>query len=125
MRSQMTSFACQAKDHRLYSKNEEPQKNFEQERCGQRYDMKYIKITLAAVQRIDGVGIKWEHSNSQEHTEKHKLLWTGDDGWSREKWKDSRSIKEANTIQWTTGVSGVKMAMERRGSRRSPDCRLQ
>lgn len=58
MRSQMTSFACQAKDHRLYSENEEPQKNFEQERCGQRYDMKYIKITLAAVQRIDGVGIK-------------------------------------------------------------------
>lgn len=48
----MTSFACQAKDHRLYSENEEPQKDFEQERYGQRY-MKDIKITLAAMQRID------------------------------------------------------------------------
>lgn len=49
MRLHMTSLSCQAKDHRLYSENEEPQKDFEQERCDQRYNMKDIKITLAAV----------------------------------------------------------------------------
>ena len=52
MRLQMGGFACQAKDHRLYSENEEPQKDFKQERCNKRYNTKNMKITLAAVERI-------------------------------------------------------------------------
>lgn len=64
----MSGFACQAKDHRLYSKNEKPQKDFKKERCDQRSDMKERKITPAAVQRIDRSRGKLESEISEKNT---------------------------------------------------------